>query len=143
MYLLDTNVLSELVKKNPNPHVIAHLRATPIHCLFTSCVCVSELRFGSFVRVDFEKFWARINEEIVSRINIVSLGQKEAVLAGDILAQLRGRGESIGMDHVLVAACALANQLTIVTPHVERYSGIKGLAVENWFNPEGWQSGKR
>ena len=135
MYLLDTSILSELIKKNPNPCIIMRLRSKPVHSLFTSCVCVSELRFGSSLRADFEQFWSKMNEEIFSRINIVPLGQKEAVLAGDILAQLAGKVEKIGMDDILVAACALANQLTMVTPHVERYSGIKGLAVENWFEP--------
>ncbi len=135
MYLLDTSILSELIKKNPNPCIITRLRSKPVHSLFTSCVCVSELRFGSSLRADFEQFWSKMNEEIFSRVNIVPLGQKEAVLAGDILAQLAGKVEKIGMDDILVAACALANQLTMVTPHVERYSGIKGLAVENWFEP--------
>jgi tRNA(fMet)-specific endonuclease VapC len=63
------------------------------------------------------------------------LGQKEAVLAGDILAQLSSKGEAVGMDDILVAACALANQLTMVTDQVKRYLGIKGLAVENWLEP--------
>jgi len=135
MYLLDTNILSELIKKRPNPRIISRLRSKPVHSLFTSCVCISELRFGSSLRADFKQFWSKMNEEIFSRINIVSLGQKEAVLAGDILAQLAGTKESISMDDILVAACALANQLTMVTPHVERYSGIKGLSVENWFDP--------
>jgi predicted nucleic acid-binding protein len=135
MYLLDTSILSELIKKNPNPCIITRLRSKPVHSLFTSCVCVSELRFGSSLRADFEQFWSKMNEEIFSRINIVPLGQKEAVLAGDILAQLTGKVEKIGMDDILVAACALANQLTMVTPNVERYSGIKGLSIENWFEP--------
>ena len=135
MYLLDTDILSELMKKSPNPRILSRLREKPVHSLFTSCVCVSELRFGCSLRADFEDFWSRINKEIISRINIVSLGQKEAVLAGDILAQVSGREETVGMDDILVAACALANQLTMVTTDMERYAGIKGLAVENWLAP--------
>jgi len=135
MYLLDTNILSELMKKNPNPRMFSRLREKPVHSLFTSCVCVSELRFGCSLRADFNEFWSRINKEIIARINIVALGQNEAVLAGDILAQLSSKGEAVGMDDILVAACALANQLTMVTDQVERYSGIKGLAVENWLVP--------
>lgn len=135
MYLLDTNILSELMKKNPNPQMLSRLREKPVHSLFTSCVCVSELRFGCSMRADFEEFWSRINKEIISRINIVSLGQKEAVLAGDILAQISVTEEAVGMDDILVAACALANQLTMVTTDVERYAGIRGLSVENWLEP--------
>ncbi len=135
MYLLDTNILSELMKKSPNPQMLSRLRSKPVHSLYTSCVCVSELRFGCSLRADFEDFWSRINREIISRINIVALGQKEAVLAGDILAQISGTDEEVAMDDVLVAACAMANQLTMVTDQVERYAGIKGLAVENWLAP--------
>jgi len=135
MYLLDTNILSELMKKSPNPHMISRLRSKPVHSLFTSCLCVSELRFGCSLRADFEEFWARINREIISRINVVALGQKEAVVAGDILAQVSGMEKAASMDDVLVAACAMANQLIMVTTDEERYAGIKGLAVENWLSP--------
>ena len=87
------------------------------------------------MRADFEEFWARINREIISRINVVALGQKEAVVAGDILAQVSGMEKAASMDDVLVAACAMANQLIMVTTDEERYAGIKGLAVENWLSP--------
>ena len=135
MYLLDTNILSELMKKKPNAHMLSRLRSKPVHNLFTSCVCVSELRFGCSLRDDFENLWARINREILSRINIVSLGQKEAVLAGDILAQVNSARETPCMDDILVAACAMANHLTVVSNDTERYASIKGLASENWFEP--------
>lgn len=123
------------MKKSPNRHMLSRLRSKPVHSLFTSCVCVSELRFGCSLRADFEEFWARINREIISRINVVALGQKEAVVAGDILAQVSGMEKAASMDDVLVAACAMANQLIMVTTDEERYAGIKGLAVENWLAP--------
>jgi len=47
MYLLDTNILSELVKKRPNPQVLSQLRSKAALTLFTSCICIMELRFGS------------------------------------------------------------------------------------------------
>jgi len=132
MYLLDTNILSELVKKRPNPQVLSQLRSKSTLTLFTSCICIMELRFGSALRDDFEVFWEKINKEIISRVKILPIGEKEALVSGDILADLRKTGQSIGVEDVLIAASALTNQCTIVTANTRHFSRIKSLKVENW-----------
>ena len=133
MYLLDTNILSELIKRRPNPHLLSQLRTKPARSLFTSCICLMELRFGSTLRKDAEAFWQRINEEIVSRINIVPFGERESLVAGDVLAELRKTGQSIGLEEVLLAASAISNKFAVVTANTRRFSKIRGLATENWL----------
>ena len=132
MYLLDTNILSELVKKRPNPHVLSQLRSKSALSLFTSCICIMELRFGSALRDDFEVFWEKIDKEIISRVKILPIGEQEALVSGDILADLRKTGQSIGMEDVMIAASALTNKCTIVTANTRHFSRIKALKVENW-----------
>ena len=46
-YLLDTNVLSELVRKKPSRDVVRRLRQVRSQRLTTSAVCVLELRYGA------------------------------------------------------------------------------------------------
>jgi predicted nucleic acid-binding protein len=133
MYLMDTNILSELIKKRPNPHLLSQLRSKPSHALLTSCICVMELRFGSMLREDFEVFWPKINREIVSRVKVVPLGEKESLIAGDILADMRKTGQSIGIEDVLIAASAITNKCIIVTANVRYFSRISGLIIENWL----------
>jgi tRNA(fMet)-specific endonuclease VapC len=133
MYLLDTNILSELIKKHPSPHVLSQLSSKPAHKLFTSSICLMELRFGSALREDCEVFWEKINKEIILRVNVIHVGEKEALAAGDILASLRKTGQIIGVENVLIAASALANQCSIVTANTRHFSRIKGLKVENWL----------
>jgi len=133
MYLLDTNILSELIKKRPNPNVLSQLNTKPAQTLFTSRICIMELRFGSALRKDSEVFWERINKEIISRVNIIHIGPKEALAAGDILASLRKTGQIIGIEDALIAASALANKCSIVTANTRHFSRIKGLKVENWL----------
>ncbi|MBW1703661.1 MAG: PIN domain-containing protein [Deltaproteobacteria bacterium] len=137
MYLLDTNILSELIKRRPNPNFLSQLRAKSSHVLFTSCICVMELRFGSMLREDFEVFWPRINKEIVSRVKVVPLGEKEALIAGDILADMRKTGQSIGIEDVLIAASAITNRYIMVTANISRFSRISGLVIENWLKELG------
>jgi len=136
MYLLDTNILSELIKRHPNSHLLSQLGSKPAHSLFTSSICMMELRFGSALRDDFEAFWQKIAKEIISRVNIVPIGEKEALAAGDILADLRKSGQTIGLEDVLIAASAITNQFIVVTANVRHFARVRGLQVENWLKKE-------
>jgi len=136
MYLLDTNILSELIKRKPNTHLLVRLDSEPAHTLLTSCICIMELRFGSALREDFEKFWLKITQEIISRVNILPIGEKEVLAAGDILAGLRITGQNIGLEDILIAASAITNQYTVVSANTRHFSRIKGLQVENWLEKE-------
>ena len=133
MYLLDTSILSELIKKRPSPNVLSHLDSKPAQALFTSSICIMELRFGSALREDSEEFWQRINKEIISRVKIIRIGQKEALAAGDILATLRKTGQIIGIEDVLIAASALSNKCSMITANTRHFSRIRGLRIENWL----------
>lgn len=136
MYLLDTNILSELIKRHPNPYLLSRLSSKPAPMLFTSSICLMELRYGSALREDFESFWQKITQEIISRVNLVSVGEKEALAAGDILADLRKSGQTIGLEDVLVAASAMTHQFIVVTANVLHFSRITGLQVANWLATE-------
>ncbi|MFH1992519.1 MAG: PIN domain-containing protein [Pseudomonadota bacterium] len=133
MYLLDTNILSELLKKHPNPYLLIQLRSKPSQTLFTSAICVMELRFGSALREDFSVFWPKISSEIISRVKIVPFGEKEALIAGDILAEMQKTGQSIGIEDVFIAATAITNQCVMVTANTRHFSRISRLTVENWL----------
>ncbi len=136
MYLLDTNILSELIKKRPSPNVLSQLNTKPAHTLFTSSICLMELRFGSAFREDCEVFWEKINKEIISRVKTIHVGEKEALAAGDILASLRKTGQIIGVEDVLIAASALTNKCSIATANTRHFSRIRNLKVENWLKAD-------
>jgi len=133
MYLLDTNILSELIKKRPNPNFIKKLRSKPSHALHTSIMCVFELRFGSALRDDFKTFWTQIMNDIISRVIVLPFGENEAYIAGDILAYLKKSGQKIGTEDIFIAATALSQKCILVTANPRLYSRIKGLTIENWL----------
>lgn len=91
-YLLDTNILSELIKKKRNPFLNSRLGSVASRNLFTSCVCVMELRFGSALREAFETFWSKVTAQILSRVKIPPFGVAEALIAGNLLASLKRTG---------------------------------------------------
>lgn len=132
-YLLDTNVLSEILKKRPEPRVLERLRATPARSLATSAVCVTELRCGAARHPQGTRLWDRIARELLARIRILPFGEAEAVRAGDLLAVLQSSGTPIGIEDVLIGATALQENLTVVTRNTRHFRRIPGLAVESWW----------
>lgn len=133
MYLLDTNILSEVLKKQPNPRLADRLGRTPPSSQFTSCICVLELRYGSQRRQDHQLFWRRIRAELLSRVTILGLSENAAVIAADLLAYLERRGEPIGLPDALIAATALESGLTMVTANIRHFRRIPKLRIENWL----------
>jgi predicted nucleic acid-binding protein len=132
-YLLDTNVLSEVVKKRPSATVLSRLRAVSATALFTSSVCVMELRFGAARLPDGAPLWNRIATDVLALVRILPLGQDEAVKAGEILADLAGRGTLIGLEDVLIAATAQTHGLVVATRNERHLARVHGLVVENWW----------
>lgn len=133
MYLLDTNALSELIKRQLQPRFVDRMRRHPADALFTSTICVMELRYGSSRRADRTAFWERIQREILSRVGILALGLPEAFLAGDVLAELSLQGKRIGPEDLLIGATALAHGYAVVTDNVRHFTRIPNLQVENWL----------
>lgn len=132
-YLLDTNVLSELLRKRPEPAVVRALNVIPAEDLYTSSLCVMELRRGSRRHPKAEQLWERIRGQLLSRVQILAFDEREAVLAGDITAQLAINGTPIGTEYALIAATALAHGLTVATRNTVHFSQVGTLRVINWW----------
>ncbi len=71
-------------------------------------------------------------EEFVSNNTIIHISEQSAKLAGDIYADLRQKGITIGTSDILIAGIAIENELTLVTNNERHYESIKGLKIENW-----------
>jgi len=133
MYLIDTNVLSELIKKNPDSHFMAKLRTTPADALFSASICIMELRYGALKRGNPSDLWTKIEQQIVAKIRILPFSYKEAIKAGDLIHHLYSIGQPIGIEDIMIASIALSNGLTVVSANTKHFSRIPDLKTENWF----------
>lgn len=132
MYLLDTNALSEPLKRRPLPRFVDHLRRAAADALFTSTVCVMELRYGCARRRD-QALWNRIRMELLVHVRVLPFGEAEAVAAGDLLAAIQAAGLPTGTEDVQIAATALAHGLTVVTANETHFARMPKLQVVNWM----------
>jgi tRNA(fMet)-specific endonuclease VapC len=133
MYLFDTNVLSEVLKKKPNTSLMQHLSQISGTLQFTSCICLMELRYGSSRRRDHESFWKRIQDELLSRVEVLDITEEIAILGGDVAAELSIQGRGISAEDLLIAATALQVDMTLVTANTKHFEVIPSLKLENWI----------
>ena len=132
-YLLDTNVLSEFLKKTPNEDVIRWFRDGDERRHHVSTLTIGEIQKGisklSASRRKAElKVWF---DHVIIRYEdrILPFGLETARIWGDALAALERRGRSLPLVDSLIAATALEHDLTIVTRNEEDFTptGVKVL----------------
>ena len=137
-YLLDTNIVSEIIKPEPDLNVIKKIAEHNSDCAICSPVW-QELLFGlyrmpeSINKKYLEKF---IKEDVRDNFAIKSFTEK----AADIQAQLRTKMEQLGhptqKEDSMIATIALANHMVLVTRNTKHFAAIQqvsALTVENWF----------
>ncbi len=82
----------------------------------------------------FKKAERQIKEfqEFVNNNTIIHISEESAKISGDIYANLRQKGVTIGTSDMLIAGIAIENELTLVTNNERHYNSIQELKIENW-----------
>lgn len=71
-------------------------------------------------------------EEFVINNTIIHISEGSAKISGDLYADLRQKGITIGTSDILIAGIAIENELTLITNNEKHYESILGLKIENW-----------
>lgn len=135
-FLLDTNIISEPLKLQPNPRIISMLQQYQGEVAI-ACVTWHELLFGCY-RLPTSRRRERIEQYLKEIIepNIPILPYN--VTAAEWFALERARLTSIGKPPAYadgqIAAIAQINNLTLITNNVSDYADFQNLQVENWFS---------
>lgn len=129
-YLLDTNIVSALVR-DPRGPVTERVRAVGEANVCTSIIVTSELRYGAA-----KKGSARLSAQLELVLNALDVLPFEApadASYGDLRAQLERAGTSIGGNDLLIAAQAITGGYIVVTDNQREFERVKGLRLENWL----------
>jgi tRNA(fMet)-specific endonuclease VapC len=129
-YLLDTNILSDLIR-HPQGLVANRITTVGEDAVCTGIVVAAELRFGA-EKSGSPRLADRV-DLILSALDILPLESPADRHYGKIRQQLTRQGIPIGPNDLLIAAQALALDLTVVTANVREFSRVPGLRVENWL----------
>ena len=131
LYLLDTNILSDLVRR-PQGRVAKRIAREGERSICTSIVVASELRFGA-EKLGSPRLTAQL-EVILSTLDILPLEEPADRHYARLRWHLEQRGSPIGPNDLLIAAHALALDCTVVTANDREFTRVPGLKVVNWLD---------
>ena len=129
-YLLDTNILSDLVRR-PAGKVAQRIEAIGEAQVCTSLVIAAELRYGA-LKKGSDRLTNQL-ETILSALNILPWEQPADARYAELRTALERAGTIIGPNDMLIAAHALALDLILVTANVREFSYVPDLRIENWL----------
>jgi tRNA(fMet)-specific endonuclease VapC len=129
-YLLDTNILSELMR-HPNGHVAKRIEQVGSEEVCTSIVVLAEVRYG-IAKSRSRRLAAQL-AAILEGIDVLPLEVPSDIAYAEVRTALERNGRPIGANDMLIAAHALALGLTLVTDNEREFSRVRGLSIENWL----------
>jgi tRNA(fMet)-specific endonuclease VapC len=134
-YLLDTNVISELVAKQPNPRIIDWIDALDPNSVYLSVITIGELRKGIeklpySKRKDTLRDW--LNDDLLVRFNdrILELDIPTMLTWGELVGRLEQEGKLLPALDSLIAALALYHKCTLATRNEADFRAT-GIAIIN------------
>jgi toxin FitB len=119
MYLLDTSLLSELIRKEPNQGVLDWIKDKEESSLFLSVLTIGELRKGivklkpSTKKKELTLWFAELESRFKDRI--IPIDIQISLKWGEIQANLEVNGNSMPTIDSLIASTALCKNLIVVT----------------------------
>jgi len=135
-FLLDTNVLSELMRENPATEVMSWLDAQAESLLHTSTVTQAEVLTGIAFLPPGKRRDALASSadqlfghDLSGRCLVY--GRAAAEQCALVRVQRKLAGMPISTEDAQIAAIALANQLTLVTRNTKDFQGISAMQVTN------------
>jgi predicted nucleic acid-binding protein len=135
MIVLDTNVISELWKAEPDANMLAWIDAQMVETLYLSTITVAELRFGLATMPEGKRrtiYQDRLEREVLPAFSgrVLSFDLDASQAYAELMARARAAGKAIGKADGYIAATASARGLMVATRDTSPFEAA-GLNVIN------------
>lgn len=134
MYLLDTDILSNLMKRSPSSALVARVAQVSPAQQFTSSITLGELVYGAHrLRERTATLIQKIEDALLPNLPVLSFDAAAARRYGELRAELERMGTPIGDANMRIAAIALSHDLKVVTGNERHFQRVPKLEIENWL----------
>jgi predicted nucleic acid-binding protein len=137
MIILDTNVLSALMLREPVPEVAVWVNQQPRTSIWTTSVTIMEIRYGLAImasgRPQIERelsFKRAIEEKLEARI--LPFDEAAAEEAAALMASRQRSGRTGELRDTMIAGIALAQRATLATRNVRHFADLGVPVVNPW-----------
>lgn len=137
MIILDTNVLSGLMRSTPDPLVVRWLDDQPAPSLWTTSVTLFEVRHGLLSlpagrrRTQLQDaFEQLLRHDLEGRV--LDFGAEASAAAAEIAARNRASGRPVDVRDVLIAGIARSRRAALATRNARHFEGTGVEVVDPW-----------
>jgi predicted nucleic acid-binding protein len=137
MIVLDTNVLSEFMRPQPEDRVVAWLNGQARSNLFTTAVTRGEMLYGVLILPDGQRK-AHLQKEVAAIFAVDMAGrvlpydEAAANAHATIAAARRAQGRPVNQSDVMIAGIARAHGATLATRNVRDFEGCGIRLIDPW-----------
>jgi tRNA(fMet)-specific endonuclease VapC len=131
MIVLDTDVVSNLMRAQPSPDLVARLGKVPVSEQSTTAVTIGELVYGA-VRVERPELYERAMR-LLAGTSVLAFDQAAAERYGHVRSDLERQGRRLADPDLRIAATVLAHEAVLVTGNTRHFARVPGLVCENWL----------
>jgi tRNA(fMet)-specific endonuclease VapC len=129
-YLLDSNVIAAAIKGRLP--VVLRLSALKPGDIAVSVVSRLEAEASLRATSSAHARFAKLLREFLAQVRVIDFGAAESHVATTLAATLRAEDEKLSGFDLIIAATALAHQLTLVTERPMAFAHVTNLETENW-----------
>jgi predicted nucleic acid-binding protein len=135
--ILDTNVLSALMRSTPDPKVVAWLDGQAPESLWITSITVFEARFGLGLlapgrrRRALERAFAQLIEEDLDN-RVLDFDVAAATAAAGLATARQQAGRPVDMRDTLIAGLAVARRATLATRNVRHFADLDVPVIDPW-----------
>lgn len=137
MILLDTNILSELMRRRPEEAVVTWLDRQPAQSIWTTAISLFEIRFGLQAmntgrqRDRLEEALTEFCDRLIEN-RILSFDADAAREAADLMATRNKRGFPVDLRDTMIAGIALSARATLATRNTRHFEDLNIPVVNPW-----------
>jgi len=129
--VLDTDVVSNLMRPRPSPSLVARLANVPAAEQSTTAVTIGELAYGAN-RVQRPELYERAMR-LLTGTRVLPFDRDAAEHYGRIRSDLERDGARLPDPDLRIAATVLAHQATLITGNTRHFGRIAELTVDDWL----------
>lgn len=140
MIILDTNILSAVMQKTPDPTVVNWLDCQARESIWTTAITVFEIRLGLSIlekgkrREKLELAFTLALQEVLEG-RVLSFDEPAALAAGEIAAKRRRQGITVDMRDTQIAGIATAKRSTLATRNTKDFADLTVRVINPWKEP--------
>ncbi|MGH7867559.1 MAG: PIN domain-containing protein [Candidatus Dormibacteraceae bacterium] len=133
MLVLDTDVVSNLMRRRPSPNLKSQLAEAHAagQTLHTTTITLGELCYGAYKANRIELFELAI--QILSSVQILDFDQPSAQHYGRLRADFERQGIRLADPDLRIASTVLTHTATLVTGNIRHFERIPELSLSNWL----------